>query len=201
METLRELWAGVIYMVQRWRGKETDKQARRMAAHQGVFGHSRTRIMNDSSAQSESLIRGGREKKRGKKGPGPLDDVGSGRLDEVLVDVEREVYLNSERQWLAAGHVHDYPLGAITREKSESFEDQVVRELHRKGYTLRGTVIPDLSTVDTRVTLHYRGKQAQQGQVYLSRRYRRAGPRSTWQSLSFLVASYLLPSISVWRRG
>jgi hypothetical protein len=140
METLRELWAGIIYMIQRWRGKETDRQARRVAAHQGVFGHSRSRILGDGSAQSESLIRAGREKKRENKGSSPLSGVESGRLDEVLVGVEREVYLNSERQWFGVGHAHDYVLGAITREKSEDFEDQVARELYRRGYTLRGDI-------------------------------------------------------------
>ena len=109
-----------------------------MAAHQGVFGHSRFRILSDGSAKSESLIRAGQEMNREKKGPSPLSGVESGRLDEVLVGVEREVYLDSERQWLGVGHAHDYVLGAVTREKSEGFEDQVVSELYRRGYTLRG---------------------------------------------------------------
>ena len=144
METLRELWAGIIYMVQRWRGTETDKQARRIAAHQGVFGHSRSRVLSDGSAQSNTLTRAGQGKKREKKGPSPLSHSGSGRLDEVLVDVEKEVYLDSERQWLGIGDSRGYVLGAVTRERSEGFEDQVVRELYERGYTLRGKVISGL---------------------------------------------------------
>lgn len=158
METFRELWAGAVYMFQKWRGKETDKQARRVAAHQGVFGHPRSRILNDHSAQGESLIRSGQEKKREKKGTSPLSRVESGRLDEVLVDVEREIYRGSERQWLGLGDSHDYVLGSITREKSEGFEDAVAKELYKRGYTLRGKVLPALPTADTTLILQNRGK-------------------------------------------
>ncbi|KAF9652079.1 DUF300-domain-containing protein [Thelephora ganbajun] len=137
METFRELWTGIVYMFRKWRGKETDKQARRVAAHQGVFGRSRSRILSDSSAQSESLIRNSQEKKQEKKNVSPLSQVESGRLDDVLVDVEREVYLGSERQWLGVGDSHGYVLGSVTREKSEGFEAAVANELYRRGYTLR----------------------------------------------------------------
>jgi len=139
METLRELWAGIIYMFRMWRGKETDKQARRVAAHQGVFGHSRSRVLSDVSAQSESLIRNGQEKKREKKTMSPLSQVESGGLDAVLVDVEREVYLGSERQWLGVGDNHDYFPRSV-REKSDDFEDAVAKELYKRGYTLKGKV-------------------------------------------------------------
>lgn len=153
METLQELWAGTVYMIRKWRGKETDKQARRVAAHQGVFGHSRSRILSDGSAQTDSLIRGNQEKKREKKGTSPLNRVESGRLNEVFVDVEREVFLGSERQWLGVGDTRDYVLGSITREKSEGFEDAVARELYERGYTLRGNVLPALPTADTALIL------------------------------------------------
>lgn len=190
METLRELWAGIVYMVQRWRGNETDKQARRMAAHQGVFGHSRSRPLTDGSVQSESLICGGREKMREKKGPSPLSAVDSVRLDEVLVGVEREIYLDSERQWLGSGHVQDYVLGGVTREKSEGFEDQVVRELYRRGYTLRGDAVPCPSTVDTTLTpiieasRHNKGRSVSRkvdvGEGHVRRDSHR---RSWWQTI------------------
>ena len=108
-----------------------------MAAHRGVFGQSRSRALTGRSAQTES--RAGR-KKTEKLGPSPLSGVESGLLDEVLVGVEREVYLDSERQWLGTGHAHDYVLGAVTREKSEGFEDQVARELYSRGYTIRGKI-------------------------------------------------------------
>jgi hypothetical protein len=154
-------------MVQRWRGEETDKQARRIVAHQGVFGHSRS---------SHFLTRAGQEKKREKKGRSPLSQVESGRLDEVLVD---EVFLGSERQWLGVGNSRDYVLEDVTREKSGGLEDQVVRELYERGYTLRGKIIPGIHFgCDAHLHDNDRGRQAQQGLVCLSRRRRRAGSRS-----------------------
>jgi len=138
METLRELWAGIVYMFQRWRGKETDKLARRVATHQGVFGRSRLRVLSDGSAQNESLIRNGQEKKRSN----PSSRAASRRLDEVMVEVEREVFLGSERQWLGVEDNHDYILGSVTREKSECFEDAVANELYTRGYTIRGKALP-----------------------------------------------------------
>ena len=161
METFRELWAGIVYMFQRWRGKETDKQARRVAAHQGVFGGSRSRFFSHGSAQSESLIRNDQEMKRKKKGASPLNRVEAGRLDEVLVDVEREVYLGSERQWLGIGDSHEYVLGSVTREKSEGFEDAVAKELCKRGYTLRGKAFSVLPTVNTTFIIQNRGQPAQ----------------------------------------
>jgi hypothetical protein len=169
METFRELRAGVVYMMQRWRGKETDRQARRLAAHEGVFGHSRSRVLSDGTARSEFPIRADREKMRKNNGPSPLSRVDSGRLEEALVNVEREIYLESERQWLGVGDRHDYLLGGVTREKSEGFEDQVIRELYRRGYTIRGKIIPGHVTVNTSLTLRDRIEQAQQGQVDLQR--------------------------------
>lgn len=153
MEMFRELWAGVVYIFRKWRGKETDKQARRLAAHQGVFGHSRSRIVSAASAQNESLIRDHREKKREKQG---LSQVEPGWLDDVLVDVEREVYVGSERQWLGVGDYHDYVLGSITREKSGGFEDAVASELYKRGYTLRGEVLFVFPTVYITLTLKQR---------------------------------------------
>lgn len=169
METFRELRAGTVYIFQKWRGKETDKQARRVAAHQGVFGHSRSRIPGDGSAQTESLIHNDQEKKREQRTTSPLSRVEPGRLGEVLVDVEREVYLGSERQWFGLGDSHHYVLGSITREKSEGFEDAVARELYKRGYTLRGKILPVLTTADTDLILQNRGQQAQERQVCLPR--------------------------------
>jgi len=93
----------------------------------------------------------------------------------VLVDVEREVYLGSERQWLGLGDSHNYVLGSIAREKSEGFEDAVARELYKRGYTLKGKVLPVLMTVDTDLILQNRGQQAQKRRVCLPRRRYRTG--------------------------
>ena len=198
MEMLRELWAGIVYIFRKWRGKETDKLARRVAAHQSVFGHSRSRVLSDGSAQNESLIRNGQEKKRDEKRVNPLSRVEPRGLDEVMVEVEREVFLGSERQWLGVEDNHDYILGSITREKSEGFEDAVAKELYTRGYTLRGRLFPAFPTLDTKLTIQIRGRQAQ---VRLQRRRRRAGSRSGRKSESVVVAEHLPTSITVWRRG
>ena len=165
METFRELWAGTVYMFRRWRGKETDKQARRVAAHHGVFGHSRSRVLGDGRAQNHSLLRKSPEKKR------EVRRVGSGLLEQVFVEVEREVYLGSERQWLG-GDGHNYVLGPVTREKSEGFEDAIANELCKRGYTIKGEVLPTFPTMCTTLILQNRGRQAQQGQVCPPRRRR-----------------------------
>ena len=156
-------------MFQRWRGKETDKLARRVAAHQGVFGHSRSRVLSGGSAQNESLIRNGQEKKREEKRVNPLGRVEHRRLDEVVVEVEREVFLGSERQWLGVEDNRDYILGSVTREKSEGFEDAVAKELYTRGYTLRRRVLPAFFIVSVRLIPKNRGQQAQQAQVRLQR--------------------------------
>jgi hypothetical protein len=121
-------------------------------------------------------------------------------LDEVLVDVEREVSMGSERQWLGIGDSHDYVLRSVTREKSEGFEDAVAKELYRRGYTLRGKVPPTFPTVDTTLILKNRGQQAQQGQVCLPRCRHRARSRSGRKSQSVVVAEHLPTSITVRRR-
>ena len=125
-----------------------------------------------------------------KQGPSPLSAIESGRLDEVLVGVEREVYLDSERQWLGVVNPQDYVLGAVTREKSEGFEDQVARELYRRGYTLRGKVVSVLPTLDTKLTSaaeaskHNKGRSASQ-EVDVGQGHLRGGShrRSWWQTI------------------
>ena len=189
METFRELWAGIIYMFRRWRGKETDKQARRMAAHQGVFGHSRSRIPSDGSARSKSLIHNSQEKKR-EKPTSPSGQVEFGRLDEVLVDVEREVYLGSERQWLGVGDGRDYVLESLTRETSEGFEDAVAKELYKRGYTLRGIILPlfrswtQHSLSKTEASRHNKGRTVSRN-VDIEQGHVRDGSRnrSWWRSI------------------
>ena len=175
METFRELWVGVVYIFRRWKGEETDKQARRVAIHQGVFGHPRSRTLRDGSGQSESLIRSCQEKRQEKMGVSPLSRAETGRLDEVLVDVEREVFLNSERQWLDIDESHGHVLGTITREKSEGFEDAVARELYRRGYTLRGRIITAPSTARVTLISSNRAQQTQQEQEHFPRSRHRAG--------------------------
>ncbi|TFK51154.1 DUF300-domain-containing protein [Heliocybe sulcata] len=55
----------------------------------------------------------------------------------VRVEVEETVHVAGERQWLGTGDDYGYGLGYIRREKSEPFEDQVERELQKRGYTYK----------------------------------------------------------------
>ncbi|KAH9888780.1 organic solute transporter Ostalpha-domain-containing protein [Cubamyces lactineus] len=121
-ETIRELWAGMIYMVHRSRGVETDPQARREAALEDVFGRSRIAIRREASM--------------------PVSN--GARLSEkdlsVTVEVEKEVHVNNERQWLGVGDDYIYGLGYQSkprRGRSDGLEEQIEKELTKRGYGLR----------------------------------------------------------------
>ncbi|KAH9846988.1 DUF300-domain-containing protein [Lenzites betulinus] len=118
-ETGREIWAGIVYMVHRSRGRETDVQARREAALETVFGRSRIAINRGANT---SMARA------------------SEKELSVAVAVEKEVHINDERAWLGVGDDYVYGLGYQARprrEKSEGLEEQIERELARRGYGLQ----------------------------------------------------------------
>ncbi|KAI0646590.1 organic solute transporter Ostalpha-domain-containing protein [Trametes meyenii] len=123
-ETGRELWAGLVYMIHRSRGRETDPQARREAALEDLFGRSRIAIHREANASSS-----------GKAKPSEKEqDTG------VVVEVEREVHVNDERQWLGVGDDYVYGLGYQSkprRERSDGLEEQIEKELVKRGYGLR----------------------------------------------------------------
>lgn len=121
-ETGREIWDGIIYMLRKSRGHEVDTQARRQAALENVFGRSRYAIVRTVNP-SES--KGGTSEKK---------------LD-VNVEVEEEVRIGNERQWIGLGDDYIYGLGYQAkrkRERSEGLESQIEKELAMRGYTLRG---------------------------------------------------------------
>ena len=119
-ETFRELYNGVIYMRKRFRGHETDIQARRDAALEGVFGRSRYDIMQKQKLQ------------------GAYDEK-TQRSVAVSVDVDEMVHVGEERQWLGAGDNYAYGLKYQSRkEKSDSLGTQIERELETRGYGRRG---------------------------------------------------------------
>ncbi|KAI8996534.1 organic solute transporter Ostalpha-domain-containing protein [Trametes punicea] len=121
-ETGRELWNGLVYMVRRSRGRETDPEARREAVLEDVFGRSRIAIRRDASA-SASRRANISEKELG-----------------VTVEVEREVHVNDERQWLGIGDDYIYGLSYQSRprqERSEGLEEQIEKELAKRGYGMR----------------------------------------------------------------
>lgn len=125
-ETLRELWAGTIYLARRITGRETDTQARREAALEDVFGRTRFDI---KGASQEKKFKGKAE---------PVDTPGSTRSLAVTVNVEETVHVGSERQWLGIGDDYGYGLGYHTRkEKSEGLEAQFENEMAARGYPRR----------------------------------------------------------------
>ncbi|THH16253.1 hypothetical protein EW146_g4362 [Bondarzewia mesenterica] len=107
-ETFRELKAGCIYVWHRTRGIETDTRARRERALEGAFGKSRTQLW--------------RKQEKGEAG---------GQV-EVDVEVDRVMMIEGERQWLGIGN--DYGHGLIKRDRSDGLEEQIEKELSRRGY-------------------------------------------------------------------
>jgi hypothetical protein len=104
----------MVYMGHRMRGVETegDRIARRQGMLEVAMGKGRTM----PAGQSQWNLHGG--------------EVES--LD-VRVDVEEESYDTAgERQWLGVGDPY-----RARREKSEALEDQIERELKKKGYSMR----------------------------------------------------------------
>ncbi|RDX48124.1 DUF300-domain-containing protein [Lentinus brumalis] len=122
-ETGREIWAGAIYLLRKSRGHEVDTQARRQAALENVFGRSRYAIVREARPSDSKA--GASEKQLG-----------------VTVEVEEEVRIDNERQWIGLGNDYIYGLGYQAkreRERSEGLESQIEKELAMRGYTLRGS--------------------------------------------------------------
>ncbi|KAI0731413.1 organic solute transporter Ostalpha-domain-containing protein [Earliella scabrosa] len=121
-ETGRELWEGIVYMVRKYRGREVDTQARREAALENVFGRSRFAITREANSSGSKVN---------------VSEKDAG----VTVEVEKEVHVGDERQWLGLGDDYIYGLGYQAkrqRERSEGLESQIEKELARRGYSLRG---------------------------------------------------------------
>ncbi|KAI0695346.1 organic solute transporter Ostalpha-domain-containing protein [Cerioporus squamosus] len=121
-ETGRELWAAMVYMLYKSRGREVDTQARREAALETVFGRSRYAIVREANVSDSKA--GASEKMLG-----------------VTVEIEEEVRIGNERQWIGLGDDYIYGLGYQAkrqRERSEGLESQIEKELAMRGYTLRG---------------------------------------------------------------
>ncbi|KAI0685934.1 organic solute transporter Ostalpha-domain-containing protein [Cytidiella melzeri] len=123
METYRELHSGTIYMWHRMRGRETDVMARRQAALEGVFGKSRIAI--------QGRVRSLTSNEKNKKSAFEKEELA------VEVAVEQTVHLGGERLWLGLGDNHEYGQSYHfkgRREKSLGLEEQVERELAKRGY-------------------------------------------------------------------
>ncbi|EJD08387.1 uncharacterized protein FOMMEDRAFT_164999 [Fomitiporia mediterranea MF3/22] len=121
-ETFRELWDGLMYIVRRSRGTETDTMARRMAIREDVFSvsnHSRRghphRTVSDSHSKPDEKYK--------------YQPV------SVSIDVEKEVLIDSERQWIGTGDDYIYGLGFSRRERSAGLAEQIETELEQRGIT------------------------------------------------------------------
>lgn len=125
METFRELRAGTVYLWRRMRGQEVDIMARRQAVLEGVFG--RTRI----EMQGNPIVAAIAKSK-------PADEEKA--VLAVNVAVEEMVHVGEERQWLGVGDDYAYGLGYHSRrmrEKSDGLEEQIEKELAKRGYSRR----------------------------------------------------------------
>lgn len=131
-ETFRELWFSCVYMLRNWRGKETDRNARRLNVKAEIFGQ-----RHDSGSRSRSRHRA--EKKGGRDLS--FDPVLKNSEKQetlplaVAVDVEEQVHVNMERQWLGTGDDYIYGIGFSRRERSAGLADQIDEELSQRGIT------------------------------------------------------------------
>jgi len=105
-ETFREIYAGMVYMWHRMRGVETDPLARRIAVLEHAFDKSRAEVGRGRTGEAK----------------GPV----------VEIDTAVEVAVDGERQWLGVGD--DYGYGLSRRERSETLDVQLEKELEKKGY-------------------------------------------------------------------
>lgn len=115
-ETFREIWAGCIYISDRVRGVEPrpDMGARRMAMMEDAFG--RARLRNTGNEQQKNPR----------------------KVVEVRKEVDVDVNVGGERQWLGLGDDYAYGLGyASRREKSDGLGEAIEKELHKRGVRLR----------------------------------------------------------------
>lgn len=120
-ETFREIWIGCVYIYDKFRGKEPklDVAVRREAYYEGAFGRSRV---------CDNRPKGKISTSKGEKGKLTLPTV------EIEIDHRIEVDVEGERQWLGLGNDYVYGLEYMRKERSEGLEEQIQRELGRRGY-------------------------------------------------------------------
>ncbi|KAI5119865.1 hypothetical protein M0805_000699 [Coniferiporia weirii] len=142
-ETLRELWAGCVYILRRWRGIETDGVARRLVVRTELFGVTvpATRPRQGPVLQSEEdrLLLHKHLHKDPSKFPGISEKPGF----TIAVNVEEEFHVNAERQWIGTGDDYIYGLKFSRRERSAGLAEQIGDELERRGMSaneLRSTL-------------------------------------------------------------
>lgn len=121
-ETLREVWNGCVYIMRRFRGQETDRGARRLAAKEEVFG-GRDWGKGQSRRLDEELVLTTEKHELGPELQGL----------KIAVDVKQEVHVDDEMQWLGSGDGYVNGLILSRRECSAGLEEQIQLELERRG--------------------------------------------------------------------
>ncbi|KAK0454748.1 organic solute transporter Ostalpha-domain-containing protein [Armillaria borealis] len=128
-ETFREIWQGCVYMWDKMRGREPkhDEGAKRIAHYESAFGKARKSYLDGPKSAFIDRKRAYDAEKL---------ETHAATFPAVHIDVDERVDVGGQRQWLGLGN--DYGHG-VRRERSDSLEVQIERELERRGY---GSHIP-----------------------------------------------------------
>ncbi|KAK0504536.1 organic solute transporter Ostalpha-domain-containing protein [Armillaria luteobubalina] len=128
-ETFREIWQGCVYMWDKMRGREPkhDEGAKRIAHYESAFGKARKSRLDGPKSAFIDRKRAYEVEKL---------ETHAATFPAVHIDVDEGVDVGGQRQWLGLGN--DYGYG-VRRERSDSLEVQIERELERRGY---GSHIP-----------------------------------------------------------
>ena len=126
-ETCKELWAGCVYLFDKTRGREpsADRRARRAGYYENAFARPRPPQIFPRAAEKASSSRSPRSKS---------EKVSSPAKGALYVEVEREVDVDGQRQWLGTGNDYIYGLDFMHAERSEGLELEFERELAKRGY-------------------------------------------------------------------
>lgn len=87
----------------------------------------------DRFSQIEVSEKGARANAKDKNGD-TLDRHPTLPAVDIQVDRTVEADISGERQWLGVGDDYGYGIGYLRREKSETLEVQIQKELARRGY-------------------------------------------------------------------
>ncbi|KAH9485156.1 Transmembrane protein 184-like protein [Psilocybe cubensis] len=116
-ETFREIWIGIVYMFYKLRGREpiTDLKVKREGHYSGAFGMQRP-LPGDGKSVSRQLEH--------------RPKLNTATLPSVQIEVDKAVEVEGERQWLM---LEDFDRRGLhpKREKSDSLQEQIDRELER----------------------------------------------------------------------
>jgi hypothetical protein len=121
-ETFREIWIGSIYMFDKIRGKEPkpDLGIIRENHYESAFG--RQRPLPGKPQRSRRVPR------RKEKGDSPVFPV-------VEIEADQEFETNGHKQWLSLGKYDRF--NNPRRDRSEGLQEQIERELEKRGYPRR----------------------------------------------------------------